>query len=151
MKKLLICCAFLLSQLFTVNASANEFVKQEAMLILMAGISAKEPELAAAVDVLALLAIPGAPEYKTELERSIAYVGLAALAYYNYEAEEDGRSEEEIFNTNLVVFNIILAGQLFRSDDSGSNLVEGKKPASRFNLQLTPDGGPRASWQFSFD
>lgn len=151
MKKILICCAIILSQVFTGNAAANEFAKQEAMLILMAGISAKQPELAAAVDVLALLAVPSAPEYQTDWERTVAYVGLTALALYNYDAEDEDRSEEEIFNTNFVMFNIILAGYLFGSDDSASSLIERDQPASRFNLQLSPDGGPRASWRYSFD
>lgn len=151
MKRFLICCLIMLLQVTTTTAGANEFIKQEAMLVLLAGISAKEPELAAGVDILALLAVPNAPEYKTELERSIAYIGLAALAFYNYDAEDDGRTEEEIFNTNLVVFNIILAGHLFGSEDRGSNLFDREEPASRFNLQLTPNGGPRANWQYSFD
>lgn len=119
--------------------------------MLMAGISAKEPQAAAAIDVLAFMAVPGAEEYQTDWERTIAYIGLGALAFYNYDAEDDGRSEEEIFNTNLIVFNIILAGHLFGSDERASNLVDVEESSSKFNLQLTPNGGPRASWQFSFD
>lgn len=121
------------------------------MLILMAGVSAKQPEAAAVVDTLALLAIPNAPEYKSEWERTIAYIGLGALALYNYDAEDEGRSEEQIFNTNLVVFNIILARQLFGPGDDQSSLTDREQPASIFSFQLSPGGGPKASWQYSFD
>jgi hypothetical protein len=121
------------------------------MLVLMAGVSAKQPEAAAVIDLLALLSIPNAPEYKTEWERTVAYIGLGALALYNYDAEDEGRSEEKIFTTNLVVFNIILAGQLFGLSDDSSSLIEREEPASIFSFQLSPGGGPRASWQYSFD
>jgi hypothetical protein len=151
MKKLLICCAIIMSQLLTASASANNFLKTEAMLVLMAGVSAKQPEAAAVIDLLALLSIPNAPEYKTEWERTVAYIGLGALALYNYDAEDEGRSEEKIFTTNLVVFNIILAGQLFGLSDDSSSLIEREEPASIFSFQLSPGGGPRASWQYSFD
>ncbi|MCP4431707.1 MAG: hypothetical protein GY806_12065 [Gammaproteobacteria bacterium] len=151
MKKLLICCAFIISQICTANLSANEFIKTEAILVLMAGISAKEPEAAAAVDALAMLSVPNSPDYKTELEQTIAYIGLGALAFYNYDAEEDGRTEEEIFNTNLIVFNIVLAGQLFGLSDSSSRLVGAEERSSTFSFQLSPYGGPRASWEYSFD
>ncbi|NNE62695.1 MAG: hypothetical protein HKN34_01305 [Gammaproteobacteria bacterium] len=151
MKKLLICCVIIISQLMTANVSANDFLKTEAMLVLMAGISAKQPEAAAVIDALAMLSIPNAPEYKTAWEQTVAYIGLGALALYNYDAEDEGRSEEEIFNTNLVVFNIILAGQLFGLSDDSSSLIERQQSSSTFNFQLSPHGLPRASWQYSFD
>lgn len=151
MKKLLVCCVIIMSQILTASASANDFLKTEAMLILMAGVSAKQPEAAAVIDALAMLSIPNAPEYKTEWERTVAYIGLGALALYNYDAEDEGRSEEQIFNTNLVVFNIILAGQLFGLSDDSSSANERGQPNSIFNFQLSPNGRPRASWQYSFD
>ena len=151
MKKLLLSCLIILSQLLTVNAFANNFLKTEAMLVLMAGVSAKQPEAAAVIDTLALLSIPNAPEYKTDWERTVAYIGLGALALYNYDAEDEERSEEDIFTTNLVVFNIILAGQLFGLSDDSSGLIERGQPASVFSFQLTPEGRPAATWQYSFD
>ena len=151
MKKLLLSCLIILSQLLTVNAFANNFLKTEAMLVLMAGVSAKQPEAAAVIDTLALLSIPNAPEYKTDWERTVAYIGLGALALYNYDAEDEERSEEDIFTTNLVVFNIILAGQLFGLSDDSPGLKKRGQPASVFSFQLTPEGGPAATWQYSFD
>ena len=151
MKKFLICCAIIMSQLLTASVSANDFLKTEAMLVLMAGVSAKQPEAAAVIDALAMLSIPNAPEYKTAWEQTVAYIGLGALALYNYDAEDEGRSEEEIFNTNLVMFNIILAGQLFGLSDDSSSLIESEQPSSIFKVQLRPNGRPGVSWQYSFD
>lgn len=152
MKKLLLCATIIVSQLFAPTIQAKNFVTQEVMLILMAGISAKEPEVAAAVDLLAMLAVPNAPEYKTDTQRTIAYIGLGALTLYNYEAEDEGRTEEDIFKTNLVVFNIILAAELFGLNDNGASAFnDSESDRSKFNLQVTPEGTTRFNWQYRFD
>ena len=151
MKRTLVGLILLLSFLPVAESQASDFFKQEAMLVLLAAASAEEPEIAAAVDALALLTIPGSPEYQTDTQRIIAYVGLGTLALYNYEAEDEGYPEKDIFAVNLVVFNIVLAGQLFGLNDSSNNFSDIEAPRSSFNFQLSREGGPRFSWQIGFD
>lgn len=134
----------------TQSHADDALVKTEAMLILLAGLSAKDPETAAAVDVLALLLVPSSTEYKTDTQRTIAYVGLGALAFYNYDAEDNDYSEETIFAVNLLVFNIVLAGELFGFNDNTSNFMDVEEPGGSFNFQLTPTGAPEVNWQYRF-
>jgi len=150
MKKILFSFVLLLSVLPCAQSQTREPIKTEAMLILMSAASAQEPEVAAAVNVLALLLVPTSNEYQTDMQRGIAYAGLGALAFYNYDAEEDGRSKEDIFWTNLVVFNIVLAGELFGSSDTENKFNESEKPGGSFNFQLSPSGTTEVTWQYRF-
>ena len=150
MKRIFVHFVLLLCLLTVAELQANDFVKQEAMLILLAAASAEEPELAAAIDALVLITIPGSPEYKTDTQRLIAYVGLGALALYNYEAEDQDYPEKDIFAVNLVVFNIVLAGQLFGLNDGSVNFRDVEAAGSSFNFQLSREGVPGFNWKIGF-
>ena len=151
MKRILVRLILLLSFLPLAELQANEFFKQEVMLVLLAAASAEEPEIAAAFDALALLTIPTSTDFKTDTQRIIAYVGLSALALYNYEAEDEGYTEKDIFEVNLVVFNIVMAGQLFGLNDNSNNFRDIEAPRSSFDFQLSPKGEPSFNWQIGFD
>ena len=153
MKRILVRLILLLSFLPVAEsqAQASDFIKQEAMLVLLAAASAEEPEIAAFADALVLLTIPTSTEFKTDTQRIIAYVGLGALALYNYEAEDEDYTEKDIFEVNLVVFNIVLAGELFGLNDNSNNFTDIEAPRSSFDFQLSRKGEPRFNWQIGFD
>ena len=151
MKRILVSLFLLLSLLPFAQTSANNFIQQEAMLLLLAAVSAEEPEIAATVDALALLTISGSSDYQTDTQRIIAYVGLGALAIYNYEAEDEDYSKKDIFAVNFVVFNIVLAGQLFGLNDSTGNFRDADASGSSFNFGLSQEGDPRVNWLIKFD
>ena len=148
MKRVLLSLIFLMSVFPVTESHATEPIKTEAMLILMAAFSAKEPDTAAVIDVLALALVPSSAEYKTDTQRYIAYAGLSALAFYNYEAEDNGYSEDTIFAVNLVIFNIVLAGELFGLNDGTSDFTNVEEPGGSFNFQVTPKGTPEVSWRY---
>ena len=150
MKRVLVSLIFIMSVLPVSQSHATEPEKTEAMLILLAAFSATEPDTAAVIDVLALALVPSSTEYKTDTQRYIAYAGLSALAFYNYEAEDNDYSEETIFAVNLLVFNIVLAGELFGFNDDTSNFMDVEEPGGTFNFQLTPTGTPEVSWRYRF-
>ena len=150
MKRVLISLILLMSVLPITESHATEPIKTEAMLILLAGFSATDPDTAAVIDVLALALVPSSTEYKTNTQRYIAYAGLGALAFYNYDAKDNGYSEETICAANLLVFNIVLAGELFGFNDGASNFTDVEEPGGTFNFQLTPTGGPEINWQYRF-
>jgi hypothetical protein len=129
---------------------ANSFLQKESILIIFSVVSAKNPEPAAAIDLLGMLSVPQSPEYRTPTEKYIAMVGLGALSYYNYNADEDQRTEKEIFWTNLIVFNAILARDLFGAPASTLSFKEEIKPKSSFNFQVSPSGESRFVWGFKF-
>ena len=150
MKRTFVRFVLLLPLLTVTELHANEFVKQEAMLILLAAASAEEPEIAAAIDALVLLTIPGSTEFKTDTQRLIAFAGIGALALYNYEAEDQDYSEKDIFAVNLVVFNIVLAGQLLGLNDRSVYLRDVDAPGSSFDFQLSREGVPEFNWKIGF-
>ena len=151
MKRILISLILLMSVLPVAQSHADDaLVRTEAMLILLAGFSATEPETAAAIDLVALLLVPSSSEYKNDTQRAIAYAGLTALAFYNYDAEDNDYSEESIFAVNLLVFNIVLAGELFGFNDDSNNFIDVEEPGGSFGFQLTPRGGPGVSWRYRF-
>ena len=150
MKKILFSLVLLASISSFTQSHAVEPIKTEAMLILLAAVSAEDPEVAAVVDVLGLLLVPSSPEYQTDTQRTIAYIGLATLAVYNHDAKDEERSKEDIFAVNLVVFNIILAGELFGLNDSSSNYNHVEEAGSTFNFQLSTEGAPRLNWHYRF-
>lgn len=151
MKRILGCLLLLLSILPFAESHANSFLATEAGLVLLAAVSAEEPEIAAAVDALVLLTISTSPEFPTVTQKIIAYIGLGALALYNAEAEDEGYSKDDIFTTNLVVFNIVLAGELFGFNDSSNNFSDTEETGSSFNFQLSGKGEPGFNWQYRFD
>ncbi len=150
MIKLKACVILLLAILPFTESRANSFIKTEAMLVVLAGISAAEPETAAAVDGLLVLSVPSSPDYQSTTQRAIAFVGFTALALYNYDAEDEGYTEEDIFTVNLVVFNIVMASELFGLNDRGNSFIEIDKPASSFAFQLSRQGQPSFNWQYQF-
>lgn len=150
MKKLQACVILLLVILPFTESRASSFIKTEAMLVVLAGISAAEPETAAVVDGLLVLSVPSSPDYHTNTQRAIAFVGFTGLALYNYDAEDEGYTEEEIFTVNLVVFNIIMASELFGLNDRYNGFKEVDKPASSFGFQLSRQGKPSFNWQYQF-
>lgn len=150
MKRILVSLIFLMSLFSVAQSHATEPVKTEAMLILLAGFSAVEPDTAAIVDTLAFFLVPSSSEYKNDTQRNIAYAGLGALALYNYDAEDNGYSEETIFAVNLLVFNIVLAGELFGLNDGTNNFMDVEEPGGSFNFQLTPTGTPGINWRYRF-
>ncbi len=131
------------------NRSAG-FLETEGIVILLAGVSASNPEIAAVVDTLVFFAVPNSPEYKTVAEQYIAYVGLGALAIYNYNAPDDDRSKEDIFTVNLVVFNIVLASEIFGSSQYSSNHSDYKDQSASLNFQVSREGEPRIMWEYRF-
>ncbi len=150
MRRLLVCLILLIPVLPLEETHANKFLATEAGLVLIAAASAEEPELAAAVDALVLLTIPASPEFKTETQQTIAYIGMGALALYNYEAEDEGYSKDEIFSTNLVVLNIVIAAELFGLNDGKNNFSDIEGSGASFNFQLSPEGESRFVWQYRF-
>lgn len=150
MKKLQACVILLLAISPFTESRASNFIQTEAMLVVLAGISAAEPETAAVVDALLVMSVPSTPEYQTTTQRTIAFVGFTALALYNYDAEDEGYTEEDIFAVNLVVFNIIMASELFGLNDRNNSFKEIDKPASSFAFQLSRQGEPRVNWQYQF-
>ena len=150
MKKLQACVILLVAILPFTESRASSFIKTEAMLVVLAGISAAEPETAAVVDGLLVLSVPSSPEYQTNTQRVIAFVGFTALALYNSDAEDEGYTEEDIFAVNLVVFNIVMASELFGLNDRYNSFKEIDKPASSFAFQLSRQGRPGFNWQYQF-
>ncbi len=150
MRRLLICLILLMPFFPLEETRANNFLATEAGLVLIAAASAEEPELAAAVDALVLLTIPVSPEFKTDTQRIIAYIGMGALALYNYEAEDEGYTKDDIFETNLVVLNIVIAAELFGLNDSSNNFNDIEESGSSFDFQLSPEGESRVVWQYRF-
>ncbi|MDH5356386.1 MAG: hypothetical protein OEY09_18230 [Gammaproteobacteria bacterium] len=150
MKKFQACVILLLAILPFTESRANSFMKTEAMLIALAGISAVEPETAAVVDALLVMSVSSSPEYQTNTQRTIAFFGFTALALYNHDAEDEGYTEEEIFTVNLVVFNIVMASELSGLNDRYNNFKEVDKSASSFGFQLSRQGQPGFSWQYQF-
>jgi len=150
MKRILVSLIFLMSVLPIAQAYAIEPIKTEAMLVLMAGVSAAKPDSAAILDVLALALVPSSPEYKNDTQRYIAYAGLSTLTYYNYKAKDNGYSKKEIFTVNLLIFNIVLAGELFGVNDNTNKFIDVEKPGGALNFQLTPTGVPELSWRYRF-
>jgi hypothetical protein len=132
------------------TAQANSFMQKESILIIFSAVSAKNPEPAAIIDLLGMLSVPQSPEYRTATEKYIAMVGLGALSYYNYSADEDNRTEKEIFWTNMLVFNAILFRDLFGPPASTLTFKEEFKPKSSFNFQVSPSGESRLVWGFKF-
>ena len=151
MKRILVSLIFLMSVFPVAQSYADDaLVKTEAMLVLLAGLSAADPDTAAIVDTLAFFLVPGSADYKNDTQRNIAYLGLGALAFYNYDAEDNGYSEETIFAVNLLVFNIVLAGQLFGFNDGRGNFMDVEEPGGAFGFQLTPTGVPEVQWRYRF-
>lgn len=150
MQRLLVCLILLMPGFPFAESHAKNFLATEAGLVLLAAASAEEPELAAAVDALVLFTIPVSPEFKTDTQRIIAYIGMGSLALYNYEAKDEGYSKDAIFKTNLVVFNIVLAADLFGLNDGSTNFSEVENPGSSFNFQLAGEGETRLNWQYRF-
>ena len=150
MQRILVCLILLMPVFPFSESRAANFLATEAGLVLLAAASAEEPELAAAVDALVLFTIPVSPEFQTDTQRIIAYIGIGALALYNYEAKDEGYTRDDIFKTNLVVFNIVLAADLSGLNDGSTNLSEVENPDSSFNFQLSREGEPRLNWQYRF-
>lgn len=150
MKKSLVSLLLLLSAFTFADSHANEFAKKEAMLVLLAGISASNPQAAAVVDLLAFFAVPTAPEYKTDTQKIIAYVGLGVLTLYNNEAHKESYEKEDIFAVNLVLFNIILGADLLGLNDSAQSNLDGVEQSSQLNLQFSGAGDPSLVWQYRF-
>lgn len=132
------------------QTQTNSFLQKETILIIFSAVSAKNPEPAAAIDLLGMLLVPQSPEYPSPVEKYIAMVGLGALSYYNYNADVDKRSEKDIFWTNLIVFNAILARDLFGAPASTLNFNEELKPKASFNFLVSPAGESRFVWGFNF-
>ncbi len=151
MKRIMGYLILLLSILPFTESNADSFVVTEAKLLLLAAASAKEPEGAAAVDALVLFTIPTSPEFPSATQKAIAYAGLGALALYNYRAKDEGYTEDDIFKTNLVMFNIVLAGDFLGFNDSASKFDAFEEIGSSFNFQLSRAGEPRFNWRYQFD
>ena len=129
---------------------ALDVVRTEAMLALLAGASAANPEVAAAVDVLVFLSVPNSPGFKTPTQKTIAYLGMGALALYNYEADEEDHSREDLFVANFVVFNLVIASELLGLNEPPDPYSDFQKPSSSFGIELTPELNPGLVWQYRF-
>jgi hypothetical protein len=134
----------------TRSRSSREWLVDEMGIILLSGLAAYEPEN---MGILLLLAAPlnylamDGDARVSQTERVIVAAATVSLALYNYDVDEDENSEEDIFLTNFLVWNLMLLTTNLHEVESAYNPYAA---GSSFSLQTDRENTPLLVWNYRF-